>query len=62
MREDPDDHRRFLDGGDDLQLAAALRAVFEVDIEYPLEQARPGEAAERSTPTVRALRRAHGRE
>ena len=26
MREDPDNHRRFLDGGDDLQLAAALRA------------------------------------
>jgi hypothetical protein len=31
MREDPDDHRRLLDGGDDLQLAAALRAVFEGD-------------------------------
>ncbi len=39
-REDLDYHRRFLDGSDDLQLAAALRAVFKVDIEYPLEQAR----------------------
>ena len=34
MREDPDYHHRLLDGGDDLQLAAALRAVFEDDIEY----------------------------
>ena len=34
MREDPDNHRRLLDGGDDLHLAAALRAVFEDDIEY----------------------------
>ena len=40
MREDLDYHRRFLDGGDDLQLAAALRAVFEADIEYAPEQAR----------------------
>jgi len=39
MREDPDYHRKLLDGGDDLQLAAALRAVFEVDIEHALEQA-----------------------
>ena len=44
MREDPDNHRRLFDGGDDHQLAAALRAVFEIDIEYPLEQARPAHA------------------
>ena len=40
MREELDYHRRFLDSHDDLQLAAALRAAFEVDIKYPLEQAR----------------------
>ena len=44
MREDPDYHRRLLDGGDDLQLAATLRAVFEVDSENALEQARPAHA------------------
>ena len=48
MREYPDNHRRFFDGNDDLQLAAALRAVFKVDIEYPLEQARPAHARRRA--------------
>ena len=42
MREDPDNHRRLLDGGDDLQLATALRAVFEVQVENALEQEGPG--------------------
>ena len=37
MREDPDNHRRLFDGGDDPELAATLRAVFEVDIENALE-------------------------
>ena len=41
MREYPDNHRRLFDGGDDLKVAAALRAVFEVDSEHALEQARP---------------------
>ena len=41
MREYPDNHRRLFDGGDDLQGAATLRAVFDVDIEHALEQARP---------------------
>ncbi len=40
MREDPDYHRRLLDGGDDRQVAAALLAVFEVDIEHAPEQVR----------------------
>ena len=31
MREDLDDHRWLFDGGDDLQVAATLRAVFEID-------------------------------
>lgn len=44
MREYPDNHRRLLDGGDDLELAATLRAVFEVDIEHAFEQARPAHA------------------
>ena len=57
MREDLDYHRQFLDGHDDLQLAVALRAVFEVDIEYPLGQARPAHARRRAV-RVFVLRRA----
>ncbi|MDB5904193.1 MAG: hypothetical protein JWM26_3071 [Betaproteobacteria bacterium] len=41
MREDSDNHRRLFDGGDNLEVAATLRAVFEVDIEHALEQPRP---------------------
>ena len=33
VRKDPLDHGRLQDGGDDLELAAAIRAVFEVDLE-----------------------------
>ena len=44
MREDLDYHRRLFDGGDDLQLAATLRAAFDVDVEHALEQARPAHA------------------
>jgi hypothetical protein len=32
MAEDFDDHRRVFDGGDDLQGAAAVGAVFHVDV------------------------------
>ena len=35
MAEDFDNHRRIFDGGDDLQGAAAVRAVFDVDVEDP---------------------------
>ena len=31
MREDPDDHGRPFDGGDDLQSATAIRVVFDID-------------------------------
>ncbi len=44
MRENPGDHRRVNDCGDDLQGAAAAWAVFDVDIEDTLEQARPTHA------------------
>ena len=47
MREYPDNHRRLFDDGDDLQGTATLRAVFEVDIEHALEQARPAHACRR---------------
>ena len=40
MREDPNYHRQFLDGSDDLQLAATLRAVFEINVETAFKQAR----------------------
>ena len=52
MAEDLDDHRRIFDGGpstrlrtgDDLQAAAAVRAVFDVDVEDPFEQSGPTRA------------------
>ena len=44
MREYPDNHRRLFDGGDDLQGAATLRSVFDVDSENALEQTRPAHA------------------
>ena len=48
MREDLGYYRRLFDGCDDLQLAATLRAVFEVNIKHALEQgaapAPPGAA------------------
>ena len=44
MAEDLDDHRRVFDGGDDLQSAAAVRAVLHVDIEDPFEQPGPAQA------------------
>ena len=47
MREYPDNHRRLLDGGDDLELAATQRAVFEIVVEHALEQARPAHACRR---------------
>jgi hypothetical protein len=37
MAEDFDYHRRIFDGGDDFQAAAAIRAVFNVDVEDPFE-------------------------
>jgi len=36
MGENFDDHRRIFDGGDDLQAAAAVGAVFDVDINVGL--------------------------
>ena len=41
VREDLLDHRLLQDRRDDLQLAAAVRAVFQVDLEHPLEQLDP---------------------
>ena len=38
VREDLLDHRGLQDGGDDLQLAAAVRAVRHIDLEGALEQ------------------------
>ena len=48
MAEDLDDHRRIFDGGDDLQSAAAVRAVFDVDVEDPFEQPGPAHARRRA--------------
>ena len=41
------DHGGIFDGGDELQGAAALRALLDVDLEYPLEQPGPAEAHRR---------------
>jgi hypothetical protein len=38
MAEDFDNHRRIFDRSDDLQSAAAVRAVFDVNVEDPFEQ------------------------
>ena len=40
VREDPDNHRRLFDGGDEPELPVIPRAVFEVNMERALEQAR----------------------
>jgi hypothetical protein len=53
MPEDLDDHRRIFDGGDDLQSAAAVRAVFDVDVEDPFEQ--PGPAQRAGAPGIEIL-------
>jgi len=37
LHKDPLDHRRFESDRDDLELAAAVRAVFEFDLEEPNE-------------------------
>ena len=42
--QDALDHRRIDDGGDNLQLAATVRGLFEVDGEDALEQPRPTQA------------------
>jgi hypothetical protein len=44
MGQDALDHRRIDDGGDDLQLVATVRALFELDGEDALEQPRPTQA------------------
>jgi len=44
VREDLFDHRLFQDRGDDLQLAAAVRAVLQVEIEHPPELLGPAQA------------------
>ncbi len=44
MAEDLVDHRRIFDRGNDLQAAAAVRAVFDVDVEDPFEQPGPAHA------------------
>jgi len=57
MGEDALDHRWLDDGGDDLERAAAVRAVFEVEREDTLEQPGPTEAR---GPSMRAPRRGRG--
>ena len=44
MREGALDHRCLQDGGDDLERAATVRAVFEVNLEDMLEQPGPADA------------------
>ena len=44
MGGDLDYYRRIFDRSDDLQAAAAIRAVFDVDVEDPFEQSGPTHA------------------
>ena len=46
MGEGTRNHRRLNDGGNDLQGAAALRAVFEIDIEDAQEPSAPNSCAQ----------------
>ena len=46
--EDLGNHRGSNDRGDDLQAAPTVWAVFDIDIEYPFQQARPTHALRRS--------------
>ena len=48
MAEDLVDHRRIFNRGDDLQDAAAVGAVFNVDVEDPFEQSGPTHARRRA--------------
>jgi len=41
MTEDFDNHRRIIDGGDNLQGTAAVGTVFHVDVEDAFEQPGP---------------------
>ena len=45
MGEDPGNHGGVYDGGDDLQGAATIGPVFQVDIEHPFEQPGPARRA-----------------
>ena len=45
--EDLGHHGRIYDGGDDRQGAAAVGALFTIDIEYPFEQPSPTDAGRR---------------
>ena len=44
MREYPDNHGGLFDGGDELQVAATIRTMFDIDRENTFEQARPTHA------------------
>ena len=44
MTEDFDNHRRIIDGGDNLQGTAAVGTVFHVDVEDAFEQPGPADA------------------
>ncbi len=48
MREDAYDDSRIFDRGDDLHAPATVRAVFDVDVEDPLEQTRLTQARRRA--------------
>src|ERR671915_2517365 len=53
MGEDFDNHRRIFDSGDDLQGTAAVRALFDVDVEDPFEKPGPTHARRRTRRTLR---------
>ena len=48
MAEDLDDYRRIFDGSNDLQGAAAVGAVFDVDVEDPFKHPGPADARRRA--------------
>jgi hypothetical protein len=55
VREDLLNDRLLQEGGDDLQLTAAVRAVLEVELEHPLEQPGPTQPHRPVVPTIRLV-------
>ena len=55
MSNDPDSHRRIVDSSDVFQDSAAVRAVFDADVEDPFEQPGSTHARRRTLRVIRSV-------
>jgi len=55
MSENPSDHKGIFNGGDDLQGVTAMGTVFDIDIEYPFEQAGRNRLMGLATRIIRSI-------